>query len=76
MVVAFWKRRALESEDQVASLRRALEEVAEGRAHQGDVAEEVQRLRAENAALHSRMVQARKRVTALLRRLETLELET
>lgn len=75
MVVAFWKRRALESEEEVARLRRALEDVAGGGAVAGDATDEVLRLRAENAALQSRMLQARKRVDALLRRLDTLEVE-
>jgi predicted nucleic acid-binding Zn-ribbon protein len=74
-VVASWKRRALEAEDEVARLRRSLDELARDETVAGDAHEAVRRLRAENAALHSRVAQARKRMTALLKRLETLGLD-
>jgi hypothetical protein len=76
VAVAFWRRRALEAEEEVVRLRRALEDVAAEREHPRGVAEETLRLRADNAALRSRMQQARKRVGALLTRLETLENDT
>jgi hypothetical protein len=40
-----------------------------------DLREEVRRLRAENTALQSRMLQARKRVAALMKRLSALGIE-
>lgn len=74
--VASWSRRAAEAEDEVARLRRSLEEVAgEGEAGD-DVREELRRLRAENAVLRSRSAQARKRIGALLKRMDTLGPET
>lgn len=74
--LGFWRRRALEAEEEVGRLRRSLEELASGRAEPSDgFREEVRRLRAENAALHSRMVQARKRVASLMKRLVTLGIE-
>lgn len=70
----FWKRRALEAEEEVERLRDTLEELAAQRqARPGE--DEMQRLRAQNAALNSRMQQARKRVAALLKHLATLRLE-
>lgn len=75
--VVFWRRRTAEAEEEVARLRRALEELAAARVEGGEAEQrEVVRLRAENTALQSRMLQARKRVGALLRRLSALELET
>lgn len=72
-----WRRRALEAEEEVVRLRRSLEELATARSAQPipDLRDEVRRLRAENAALHSRMIQARKRVAALMKRLVTLGIE-
>jgi predicted nuclease with TOPRIM domain len=74
VVVASWKRRALEAEDEVTRLRHTLEELASGGGMSDDAKEEVRRLRAENSALQSRVVQARKRAVALLKRLDTLGL--
>lgn len=75
VVVGFWRRRALEAEEEVARLRGALEEFALERGQPVGSSEELHRLKAENAALRSRMLQARKRVTGLLKRLDTLEVE-
>lgn len=75
VTVGTWRRRALEAEEEVTRLRHALEELAAEREQPGDLEEELRRLRAENAALHSRMLQGRKRVTALLRRLASLGIE-
>ena len=69
-----WVRRAREAEEEVERLRKALEEVG-GRASTDDAESEVRRLRAENAALQSRMLLAKKRVTSLLQRLAALEIE-
>lgn len=73
--VVFWRRRTAEAEEEVARLRRTLEELAASREGSGDDRREIVRLRAENTALHSRMLQARKRVAALLKRLSALGLE-
>ena len=73
--VVFWRRRTSEAEEEVSRLRRALEDLAGHREEGGDDRREVVRLRAENTALQSRMLQARKRVGALLKRLAALELE-
>ncbi|CAN5848394.1 hypothetical protein BH23GEM6_BH23GEM6_15370 [soil metagenome] len=74
--LTFWRRRAREAEDEVLRLRLALEEHASGRMEPGaDVRDEVRRLRAENAALQSRMLQARKRLAALMKRLVALGIE-
>ena len=73
--LVFWRRRTAEAEEEVNRLRRALEELAVSRGGSEDERREVSRLRAENAALESRMVQARKRVSALLKRLAALGLE-
>lgn len=74
--VVFWRRRTAEAEDEVARLRHMLEDLAEARERDVDGdREEVIRLRAENTALQSRMLQARKRIGALLKRLGALELE-
>ena len=73
--LATWKRRAVEAEEELVRLRRALEDLAEAQGHPADLEEEVLRLRAENAALHSRMLQARQRVAALMQRLSALGVE-
>lgn len=73
---AVWKRRAVEAEGEVLRLRRALEELASEGSRPGDMDEELRRLRAENAALQSRMLEARKRVGSLMRRLLALGVET
>lgn len=71
-----WKRRAHDAEDEVMRLRTVLEAHASERLEPGsDLREEVRRLRAENAALQSRMLQARKRVAALMKRLVTIGIE-
>lgn len=78
LAVGFWKRRALEAEDELQRLRRTLEAIGREREQaepKEDLREEIRRLRAENAALGSRMKQARARVGALLRRLGALEVE-
>lgn len=74
--VVFWRRRTAEAEEEIGRLRRALEELAKtgGEAAGGDQ-QEILRLQAENAALQSRMLQARKRVSALLKRLAVLEVD-
>lgn len=73
--VTFWRRRTAEAEEEMGRLRRALEELAVMREEAGGEQREVVRLRAENTALRSRMLQARKRVGALLKRLAALELQ-
>ena len=70
-----WIARAREAEEEVQRLRAALEEYAAQRSGSGDVDEELRRLKAENAALHSRMLQARKRVATLMQRLAALEID-
>jgi predicted RNase H-like nuclease (RuvC/YqgF family) len=70
-----WVRRARESEQELERLRLSLEELAAERSGSGDLEQEVRRLKAENAALHSRMLQARKRVETLLQRLSALGIE-
>ena len=69
--VAYWKRRSQEAEEEVARLRHSLE----GLAAPDSSEDEIRRLRAENAALRSRMQQARNRVKVLLRRLGALGIE-
>lgn len=69
-----WSRRAKETEEEVDRLRRSLEEIS-SRSGATDLAHEVERLRAENAALRSRMLQARKRISGLMQRLASLEIE-
>lgn len=76
VVVATWKRRAAEAEEEVTRLRENLEELADSGEAADDVREELRRLRAENAALHSRLAQARKRIGALLKRMDTLGPDT
>lgn len=75
VAVGFWRTRAQEAEGEVLRLRRALEELAAGSAHPTPPVDELRRLRAENAALRSRMIEARKRVGALMRRLVALGIE-
>jgi predicted RNase H-like nuclease (RuvC/YqgF family) len=72
---AQWARRARDAEEEVERLRRSLEEVAGDREGDPDVRQDLRRLKAENAALHSRMLQARKRVAGLMQRLAALEIE-
>ena len=67
-------RRVRESEEEVAQLRRTLEELS-SKSGEKELLDEVTRLRAENAALRSRMLQARKRVHGLMQRLSALEIE-
>jgi hypothetical protein len=69
-----WIGRAREAEEEVERLRLSLEEVAE-RSTSEDAAQQLRRLKAENAALHSRMLQARNRVAGLMQRLAALEVE-
>lgn len=69
-----WTRRAQETEEEVDRLRRTLEELS-SRSGADDLTQELARLRAENAALRSRMLQARKRISGLMQRLAALELE-
>lgn len=75
VIAALWKRRALEAEDEVVRLRHSLEQLADDPDRPGDAQAELRRLRAENAALRSRMTQAGKRVSGVLRRLAALEVE-
>jgi chromosome segregation ATPase len=76
IAVAAWKRRAQSAEQEVARLRGALEELTAERDRPHDLDDEIKRLRAENALLRSRMQQARTRVSGILRRLGTLEVES
>ena len=74
--IRYWRRRAVEAEDEVARLREALEEVASAAEPlEGDLAAEVRRTRAENAALQSRLAEARGRVQSVLKRLVALGVE-
>jgi hypothetical protein len=75
VVVGYWRRRATEAEREVARLRGALEELASVSTVPGDLREEVRRVRAENAALHSRLAAARGRVEGILKRLAALGVE-
>ena len=75
VVVGFWRRRAMEAEEEVTRLRAALEEVASVGTVPGDLREEVRRVRAENAALQSRLAAARGRVEGMLKRLIALGVE-
>lgn len=72
VVVASWRRRAMEAEEELARLRRSLDEVASAPDTGDDMRDELRRLRAQNAVLQSRMTQARKRIGALLKRMDTL----
>lgn len=68
-----WRNRAGEAEAEVVRLRSALEEaLAELPEAPGDVRERLRRLRAENAALRSRIGQAQRRIGALLEWADTL----
>ena len=67
-----WSRLARESEEEVVRLRRSLEELAAQRSDAPDVAAELKRLKAENALLRSRMLQAQKRISGLMQRLAAL----
>lgn len=69
-----WTRRAHETEEEVERLRRSLEELS-SRGGEKNLLDEVTRLRAENAALRSRMLQARKRINGLMQRLSALEID-
>lgn len=74
--IGYWRRRAVEAEDEVARLREALEEVASAaQPLHGDLNAEVRRVRAENAALQSRLAEARGRVQGVLKRLVALGVE-
>lgn len=76
-LLARWVERAREAEEEVERLRRSLENLADERSNSSeDAAEEIRRLRAENAALQSRMLQARKRIAGLMQRLAALDIET
>lgn len=76
VVVGYWRRRAVEAEEETVRLRRALEEVAGGQqALPGDARQELRRVRAENAALQSRLAEARGRVQSVLKRLVALGIE-
>jgi len=70
-----WVRRAREAEEEVQRLRQSLEELASLAPESNDLHQELRRLRAENAALQSRMLHARKRLSELMQRLAALELE-
>ena len=72
---ATWRRRALEAEEELSRLRRSMEDLS-AVGEQEELGEEVLRLRAENAALRSRMTHARRRVAALIKRLAALGVET
>jgi phage shock protein A len=62
-----WRGRALEAEAEVVRLRTALEEaVADFPASGSDARDQLRRLRAENAALRSRMSQVHRRISAML----------
>lgn len=71
--LAAWRSRALDAEAEVARLRAALEQVSAAPADALGGADELGRLRAENALLRSRTAEARRRVAALLARLAVLE---
>ncbi len=76
--IAYWHRRAGEADGEVSRLRGSLEALASKRASEGAVAgeaDELRRLRAENAALLSRIQQAHARVEMLLKRLVALGMQ-
>jgi hypothetical protein len=76
--LAYWRRRAGEADGEVSRLRGSLEALASERANEGadaGEADELRRLRAENAALLSRIQQAHVRVEMLLKRLVALGME-
>jgi uncharacterized membrane protein len=66
LALASWRERALEAEREIVQLRTELESVAAQLEPSGNQRDELRRLRAENAALQSRMDQARRRADALL----------
>lgn len=69
-----WRRRALEAEHEVQRLRGELEQLTSlGPLPSDEAADELRRLRAENAVLTSRAAEARQRVSGLLARLSVLE---
>jgi hypothetical protein len=68
-----WRARALLAEEEVTRLRDALEQAATELDPLVDSRASWRRLRAENAALRSRMAQAHRRLDALLAWAETLE---
>lgn len=76
LLLGRWVSRAREAEEEVQRLRESLEELAARGPQTEDTSDELRRLKAENAALHSRMLQARKRVATLMQRLASLELES
>lgn len=75
LALGYWRRRAEEAEEEVAHLRAALETLVNDPAAGADDggSDEATRLRAENAALRSRMAQAQKRVQTILVWLGALE---
>lgn len=77
--LAQWRRRALDAEGEVERLREAMNDLLKANPDRpegdGAAVEEVQRLRAENALYLSRIMEARKRVSALLARVAALEEE-
>lgn len=75
VAVASWRRRALDAEGEILRLRRTLEQLASARGEPLDAPAELKRLEAENAALRSRMQQARQRVSDLMTRLGALGVE-
>ncbi len=70
-----WRRRAREAEEEVLRLRSSLEALAGRPDGEADLAAQLKAARAENAALHSRMLQARKRIAALAQRLDALGID-
>jgi predicted RNase H-like nuclease (RuvC/YqgF family) len=71
-----WVQRARAAEEEVERLRRALDELGQGHVAPSEgVTQEIRRLKAENAALRSRMQQARKRMQGLMQRLSSLGVE-
>jgi predicted RNase H-like nuclease (RuvC/YqgF family) len=73
--VEYWRRRAVETDEEVTRLRRTLEGLSGTEEQAADPSAELRRLRAENAALRSRMLQARKRVQLLMKRFASLGIE-
>lgn len=61
-----WQARVREAEAEVVQLRDALEAAIDAGPVEADAREQMRRLRAENAALRSRMSQAQRRISALL----------
>ncbi len=74
VALADWRRRALEAEAEVVSLRRELEALTSmGPLPSSESGDELRRLRAENAVIASRAAEAKKRISGLLARLAVLE---